>query len=93
MRFHSLTDNTSHRLPLHASNAFPYGAPAPLKDNFIDYGPTWDDVPEKFTTPDSDAAKCFCCGGWFPIEDCVINHEEIHKAVPVCNTCADGRIT
>ncbi len=52
----------------------------------------WDDVPDKFTNYDDDAAKCFCCGGWFPIEDCVINHDEEYKAVPVCDTCASGRV-
>jgi len=45
----------------------------------------WDDVPEKFIKLDiDDAAKCFCCGGWFPLESCVVNHDEEHKAVPVC---------
>ena len=53
---------------------------------------TWDDVPATFTNFDDDACKCFSCRGWFPIEDCVINHDEEHKAVPVCNTCAEGRI-
>ncbi len=54
--------------------------------------PTWDDVPDKFMNFDDDACKCFSCRGWFPIEDCVINHDEEYKAVPVCETCAEGRI-
>ena len=53
---------------------------------------TWDDVPAKFTNYDDDAAKCFSCRGWFPIEDCVINHDEEHQGVPVCATCAEGRV-
>ena len=38
MRFHTLTDNTSNHLPMHASNNFPYGAPPKLEDNEMDYG-------------------------------------------------------
>jgi len=53
---------------------------------------TWDDVPAKFTNYDDDAAKCFSCRGWFPIEDCVINHDEEYQGVPVCETCAEGRV-
>ena len=53
---------------------------------------TWDDVPDKFMNFDDDACKCFSCNGWFPTEDCVINPDEEHKGVPVCDTCADGRI-
>ena len=91
MRFHALTDNTSNYLQ--GSNNFPYGAPPKLEDNEMDYGePTWDDVPDKFTNYDDDAAKCFSCRGWFPMEDCVINHDEEHKAVPVCDACASGRV-
>jgi hypothetical protein len=53
----------------------------------------WDDVPDKFIKLDiDDTAKCFCCGGWFPLESCVVNHDEEHKAVPVCETCAEGRV-
>ena len=66
---------------------------------------TWDDVPEKFIMfgdnvsvglsdtvfMSEDSAKCFCCGGWFPLESCVVNYDEEHKAVPVCERCADGR--
>ena len=54
----------------------------------------WADVPEKFLDFDSDeeTAKCFCCGGWFPWDSCVINHDEEYKAVPVCETCASGRV-
>ncbi len=52
----------------------------------------WDDVPEKFTNFDDDACKCFSCGGWWDMDDCVLNHDEEHKAVPVCNTCAEGRV-
>ena len=45
MRFHALTDNTSHYLG--GANNFPYGAPPKLEDNVMDYGePTWDDVPD-----------------------------------------------
>ena len=58
----------------------------------MDYGElTWDDVPDKFINHDDDACKCFSCSGWFPTEDCVINHDEEHKGVPVCDTCAEGR--
>ncbi len=93
MRFHALTDNTSNHLPIHAANNFPYGAPPVLENNVMDYNePTWDDVPDKFTNYDDDAAKCFSCRGWFPIEDCVINHDEEHQGVPVCVTCAEGRV-
>ncbi len=110
MRFHDLTDNTSKRLPMHASNNHPYGAPPKLEDDDIpmswdgDIG--WADVPEKFIILGDnvsvglsdqvfmaeDVAKCFCCGGWFPFESCVVNHDEEHKAVPVCETCAEGRV-
>jgi len=54
---------------------------------------TWDNVPDKFTNFDNDAAKCFSCRGWFPMEDCVINHDEEHQGVPVCVTCAEGRVS
>ena len=54
--------------------------------------PTWDDVPDKFMNFDDDACKCFSCGGWFPWDSCVVNHDEEHKGVPVCDTCAEGRI-
>ena len=37
---------------------------------------TWDDVADKFMNFEDDACKCFSCGGWFPTEDCVINHDE-----------------
>ena len=53
---------------------------------------TWDDVADKFMNFDDDACKCFSCGGWFPRDSCVINHDEEYKAVPVCETCAEGRI-
>ena len=93
MRFHALTDNTSNYLQ--GSNNFPYGAPPKLEDNEMDYGEVgWADVPEKFINlgTDEEAAKCFSCGGWFPWDSCVINHDEEHKAVPVCETCASGRV-
>jgi len=68
--------------------------------------PTWDKVPEEFIVLGDnvsiglsdqvfmaeDVAKCFCCGGWFPLESCVVNHDEEHKAVPVCESCAEGRV-
>ena len=45
---------------MHAANNFPYGAPPVLENNVMEYNePTWDDVPEKFTNYDDDAAKCF----------------------------------
>ena len=53
---------------------------------------TWDDIPDKFMNFDDDACKCFSCGAWFPWDSCVVNHDEEHKAVPVCETCAEGRI-
>ena len=53
---------------------------------------TWDNIPDKFINFDNDAAKCFSCRGWFPIENCVINHDEEHQGVPVCETCAEGRV-
>lgn len=93
MRFHALTDNTSNYLQ--GSNNFPYGAPPKLEDNEMDYGEVgWADVPEKFINLDTDeeAAKCFSCGGWFPWDSCVVNHDEECRAVPVCETCASGRV-
>ncbi len=92
-----MTDNTSNYLPMHAANNHPYGAPPKLEDDDIpmswggDIG--WADVPDKFINLDNEeTAKCFCCGGWFPLESCVVNHDEEHKAVPVCETCAEGRV-
>tara|TARA_Y100000817_G_scaffold606_1_gene498 strand:+ start:365 stop:673 length:309 start_codon:yes stop_codon:yes gene_type:complete len=91
MRFHALNSNTSHYLWPHANN-HPYGTPPALEDNEMDYSePTWDDVPDKFINFDDDACKCFSCSGWFPTEDCVINHDEEYKGVPVCDTCAEGK--
>ena len=78
MRFFSLTDNTSNHLPMHASNNHPYGAPPKLEDNEMDYG-------------DEDVAKCFSCKGWFPASSCVVNHGDYGEAIPVCETCADGK--
>lgn len=93
MRFHALTDNTANLNMWGAPNNHPYGAPPKLEDNEMDYGElTWDDVPDEFINYDDDACKCFSCSGWFPTEDCVINHDEEHKGVPVCDTCAEGRI-
>ena len=92
MRFHALTDNTGNLGMWGAPNNYPYGAPPKLEDNVMDYGElTWDDVPDKFINHDDDACKCFSCSGWFPTEDCVINHDEEYKGVPVCDTCAEGR--
>tara|TARA_B100001964_G_scaffold227425_1_gene277342 strand:- start:136 stop:453 length:318 start_codon:yes stop_codon:yes gene_type:complete len=105
MRFHSLTDNTSRYFV--AANNFPYGAPPKMEDNEMDYGePTWDKVPEEFIILGDnvsvglsdqvfmaeDVAKCFSCGGWYPLESCVLNYDETHKAVPVCESCADGKV-
>ena len=91
MRFHTLTDNTGNFLRC-APNNYPYGTPPKLEGNEMDYSePTWDDVPDKFMNFEDDACKCFSCGGWFPTEDCVINHDEEYKGVPVCDTCAEGR--
>ena len=92
MRFHALTDNTNNYLPMHAANNFPYGAPPVLENNVMEYNePTWDDVPEKLTNHDDHAAKCFSCKGWFPVSSCVINHGDYGEAIPVCETCADGK--
>jgi len=92
MRFHAPTDNTNNYLPMHAANNFPYGAPPVLENNVMEYNePTWDDVPEKFTNHDDHAAKCFSCKGWFPVSSCVINHGDYGEAIPVCETCADGK--
>tara|TARA_R110001599_G_scaffold154792_1_gene340416 strand:- start:565 stop:870 length:306 start_codon:yes stop_codon:yes gene_type:complete len=95
MRFHDSTDNTGNYLK--GANNYPYSKPPKLGNDYIpmswedDIG--WDDVPEKFIKLDiDDAAKCFCCSGWFPLDSCVVNHDEEHKAVPVCETCADGRV-
>ncbi len=95
MRFHALTDNTSYYLK--GANNYPYGKPPQFEDDDIpmswdgDIG--WADVPEKFINLDTDdTAKCFSCGGWFPLDSCTVNHDEEHKAVPVCETCADGRV-
>jgi len=103
--FHGLQANTGNYLQ--GSNNYPYGPPPVLKDNDMDYGePTWDKVPEEFIILGDnvsvglsdkvfmaeDVAKCFCCGGWFPLESCLVNHDEEHKAVPVCESCAEGRV-
>ena len=92
MRFHALTDNTNNYLPMHAANNFPYGAPPVLENNVMEYNePTWDDVPENLTNHDDHAVKCFSCKGWFPVSSCVINHGDYGEAIPVCETCADGK--
>jgi hypothetical protein len=88
MRFHAKTDNTANYLQ--GANNFPYGAPPKLEDNEISF--TWDDVPTHATRDDDDTAKCFSCGGWFPVTSCVINHVDDGSPVPVCETCADGRV-
>ena len=69
MRFHALTDNTGNYLK--GANDYPYGKPAKIEDDDIpmswngDIG--WADVPDKFIKLDEEeAAKCFCCNGWFP---------------------------
>ena len=87
MRFHSLTDNTSNHLPMHASNNHPYGPP-PLT-------PADDDLPFGDETvkacAEEDGVKCFSCKGWFPASSCVVNHGDYGEVIPVCETCADGR--
>ena len=62
---------------------------------------TWDDVPEKMVQWDSygsSKARCFSCEKWgktdapFGDESFVLNYDEEHGAVPVCHTCAEGRV-
>ena len=81
--FHGPQANTSNYLPLHASNNHPYGPPKPsLADDDLPY----DDEPHA-----EDSVKCFSCKGWFPASSCVINHGDYGEAIPVCETCADGK--
>jgi len=88
MRFHSLTDNTSNHLPMHASNNHPYGPP-PLT-------PADDDLPFGDETvkacAEEDGVKCYSCGGYFPESSCVANTLDEGERVPVCETCAEGRV-
>ena len=86
MRFHSPTDNTSN--VLQGSNNFPYGAPDPsLADDELPYG----DDPAK-ACAEEDGVKCYSCGGYFPESSCVANTTDEGASVPVCETCAEGRV-
>ena len=55
---------------------------------------TWDDVSAQVIHlhDDEDTAKCYSCRGWFPVSSCVLNTEDDGSAVPVCETCAQGRV-
>ena len=86
-RFHSLTDNTSNYFKGVANN-FPYGAPKPsLADDDLPYG----DEPAK-ACAEEDGGKCYSCGGYFPESSCIANTLDEGERVPVCETCAEGRV-
>ena len=88
MRFPPLTANTSKHLPMHASNNHPYGPP-PLT-------PADDDLPfgdeNVKACDDETGVKCYSCGGYFPESRCVANTLDEGQTVPVCETCAEGRV-
>ena len=86
MSFHSPTDNTDRYLQ--GSNNFPYGAPKPsLADDSLPFGD------ETVTACDDETGvKCYSCGGYFPESSCVANTTDEGQTVPVCETCAEGRV-
>ena len=86
-RFHDLYDNTSKYFRGHANN-FPYGAPDPsLADDDLPFGD------ETVTVCDDETGvKCYSCGGYFPESSCVANTTDEGQTVPVCETCAEGRV-
>ena len=85
--FHGPQANTSNYLFPHANN-HPYGAPDPtLADDELPYG----DEPAK-RCPEEDGVKCYSCGGYFPESSCVANTLDEGESVPVCESCAEGRV-
>ena len=85
-RFHSLTDNPDRYLQ--GSNNHPYGPPKPsLANDDLPYG----DEPAK-ACAEEDGVKCYSCGGYFPQSSCVANTLDEGESVPVCETCAEGRV-
>ena len=88
MRFHALTDNTANLNMWGAPNNHPYGAPDPtLADDDLPYG----DEPAK-QCAEEDGVKCYSCGGYFPESSCVANTLDEGERVPVCESCAEGRV-
>ena len=87
-RWHSPTFSTSQVLPLHAANNNPYGQPEPsLADDDLPYG----DEPTK-PCAEEDGVKCYSCGGYFPESSCIANTLDEGERVPVCESCAEGRV-
>ena len=87
-RWHSPTFSTSQVLPLHAANNNPYGQPEPsLADDDLPYG----DEPAK-PCAEEDGVKCYSCGGYFPESSCIANTLDEGERVPVCESCAEGRV-
>ena len=86
-RWHSLTSNISQVLPIHAANNNPYGQPDPMEGDDLPFG----DEPAK-ACAEEDGVKCYCCGGYFPESSCVANTTDEGQTVPVCETCAEGRV-
>ena len=86
-RWYSLTFSTSKVLPLHAANNNPYGQPAPMEGDDLPFGD------ETVTACDDETGvKCYSCGGYFPESSCVANTLDEGESVPVCETCAEGRV-
>ena len=84
--FHGPQANTGNYLQ--GSNNFPYGAPKPsLADDELPYG----DEPAK-QCAEEDGVKCYSCGGYFPESSCVANTLDEGERVPVCESCAEGRV-
>ena len=55
-----------------------------------------DDLPfgdETVTTCDDETGvKCYSCGGYFPESSCIANTLDEGERVPVCESCAEGRV-
>ena len=41
---------------------------------------------------EEDGVKCYCCGDYYPESSCVANTLDEGRSVPVCKTCAEGRV-
>jgi len=41
---------------------------------------------------EEEGVKCCSCGGYFPESSCVANTTDEGETVPVCETCAEGRV-
>ncbi len=83
--FHGPQANTSNYLQ--GSNNFPYGAPDPMVGDDLPFG----DETVK-ACDDETGVKCYSCGGYFPESSCVANTLDEGESVPVCETCAEGRV-